>query len=238
MNRGQRWSPAVLATVLLAVPSAMSNAETQSATIGVAASITPSAEGGVGTVFQTLAPGSELHASETVRTGDAGKADLVFIDRTNLTVGPTSEVVLDQFVYDPVGSKGKVVLQTTRGAFRFVTGTQDHSAYQINTPYGSLGVRGTAFNCEVKPKGEKRQPGGCDIKCKVESGAVNFSSGGQEHTVTQGKTFCLAGGVYSESGGGGPTRAGGSTTGGIGSGGGGCTSKTVIVNGSPVTIPC
>ena len=239
MNRCQRWTPAVLLTaVLFAVPWTMSNAETQSATIGVAASITPSAEGGVGTVFQTLAPGSELHASETVRTGDAGKADLVFIDRTNLTVGPTSEVLLDQFVYDPVGSKGKVVLQTTRGAFRFVTGTQDHSAYQINTPYGSLGVRGTAFNCEVKPKGEKRQPGGCDIKCKVESGAVNFSSGGQEHTVTQGRTFCLAGGVYSETGGGGPTRAGGSTTGGIATGGGGCTSQTVIVNGSPVTIPC
>src|SRR6516225_7854988 len=163
----QRWTPALLVTVLVAVTLTKASAETQSATIGVAASITPSAEGGVGTVFQTLAPGSELRASETVRTGDAGKADLVFIDRTNLTVGPASEVVLDKFVYDPVGSSGKVVLQTTRGAFRFVTGTQDHSAYQINTPYGSLGVRGTAFNCEVKPTGEKRQPGGCDIKCKV-----------------------------------------------------------------------
>src|SRR6516164_817640 len=179
MNRCLRWTPAVLVTVLFAVPMT-ANTEPRSATIGVAASITPSAEGGVGTVFQTLAPGSELHASETVRTGDAGKADLVFIDRTNLTVGPTSEVLLDQFVYDPVGSKGKVVLQTTRGAFRFVTGTQDHSAYQLNTPYGSLGVRGTAFNCEVKPKEEKRPEGGCDLKCTVESGSVNVSSGGQQ----------------------------------------------------------
>ena len=191
MNRCPRWTPAVLLTaVLFAVPWTMSNAETQSATIGVAASITPSAEGGVGTVFQTLAPGSELHASETVRTGDAGKADLVFIDRTNLTVGPTSEVVLDKFVYDPVGSSGKVVLQTTRGAFRFVTGTQDHSAYQINTPYGSLGVRGTALTCEVKPEGEKSQiQGGCDLKCTVESGSINF----QGHTVNQGQTFCQTG---------------------------------------------
>ena len=105
MTRCQRWTPALLATVLFAVPSTTGNAETRSA-IGVAASITPSAEGGVGTAFSTLTPGSELHASETVRTGDAGKADLVFIDRTNLTVGPTSEVVLDKFVYDPVGNKG------------------------------------------------------------------------------------------------------------------------------------
>src|SRR5262245_18071642 len=133
MNRCQRWTPAVLVrAVLVAVPWTMSSAETQSATIGVAASISPSAEGGSGNAFQTLAPGSELHANETVRTGSAGKADLVFIDRTNLTVGPTSEVVLDKFVYDPVGNKGKVVLQASRGAFRFVTGTQDHSAYQLN----------------------------------------------------------------------------------------------------------
>src|SRR5215831_6282201 len=168
MTRCLRWTPAVLVTVLFAVPMT-ANAETRSAAIGVAASITPSAESGAGTVFQTLAPGSELHANETVRTGNAGKADLVFVDRTNLTVGPTSEVVLDKFVYDPVGNKGKVVIQATRGAFRFATGTQDHSAYQLNTPYGSLGVRGTAFTCEVKSKdkdrGQKQQIAGCDIKC-------------------------------------------------------------------------
>jgi len=196
MNRCLRWTPALLVTVLFAVPMT-ANAE-PSAAIGVAASITPSAESGVGTVFQTLAPGSELHASETVRTGDAGKADLVFVDRTNLTVGPTSEVVLDKFVYDPVGSSGKVVLQTTRGAFRFVTGTQDHSAYQIKTPYGSLGVRGTAFTCEVRPKGLNKalpsQMAGCDVKCTVESGAVEaMTPGGNRRTFTAGQTFCQTG---------------------------------------------
>ena len=141
MNSCQRWTPAFLLVAgLLAAQATTCNAEPRSATIGVAASVTPSAEGGVGTVFQMLKPGSELQTSETVRTGDAGQADLVFIDRTNLSVEPTSEVVLDKFVYDPVGSSGKVVLQTNRGAFRFVTGTQDNSAYQLQTPYGTLNV--------------------------------------------------------------------------------------------------
>jgi hypothetical protein len=44
---------------------------------------------------------------------------------------------------DPSGAKSSVVFKATRGAFRFVTGTQDHRAYSVNTPYGSLGVRGT-----------------------------------------------------------------------------------------------
>jgi ferric-dicitrate binding protein FerR (iron transport regulator) len=225
MNRCQRWTPALLLMVLVAVQSTTSNAETRSATIGVAASITPSAEGGIGTVFQTLATGSELHANETVRTGDAGKADLVFIDRTNLTVGPTSEVVLDKFVYDPVGSSGKVVLQTTRGAFRFVTGTQDHSAYQINTPYGSLGVRGTTFNCEVKPKGQKQQIAGCDVKCTVESGEIDITSrSGNKRTAKAGQTVCLSGNNISVASAEGPHSIGGPTGGG-GPSGGGCVPK-------------
>src|SRR5947207_9524314 len=189
MTTSPSWTPALLVTIVFAVSSTTGNAETRAAAIGVASSITPSAESGTGTAFQTLAPGSELHANETVRTGDAGKADLVFVDRTNLSVGPTSEVKLDKFVYDPVGTKGKVVIQATRGAFRFATGTQDHSAYQLNTPYGSLGVRGTAFTCEVKPKGQKQQIAGCDIKCTVESGAVEATtSGGNKRTFTAGQT--------------------------------------------------
>ena len=236
MNRCQRWTPALLLTaVLFAVQSTPSSAETRPAAIAVAKSITPSAEGGTGTVFSTLAPGSELHASETVRTGDAGKADLVFIDRTNLTVGPTSEVVLDKFVYDPVGNKGKVVLQASRGAFRFVTGTQDHSVYQLNTPYGSLGVRGTAFTCEVKPKGQKQQQqiAGCDIKCTVESGSVEAATlGGKKKTFTAGQTFCQSGeNLALTSAGGGPTTV--STSGGSSSGGGGCVEQQ-----TPVVIPC
>jgi FecR protein len=136
MNRSDKWTFALLVMVLLAIQSAASWAETR---IGVAASTKPNADGVVGASSQSLSAGSEVFANETVRTGNLGQADLVFLDQTNLTVGPTSEVLLDKFVYDQPGSKGNVVFQATRGAFRFVTGTQDHRAYAINTPYGSLG---------------------------------------------------------------------------------------------------
>src|SRR5262249_46863164 len=144
--------------------------------------------------------------------------------------GPTSEVVLDKFVYDPVGNKGKVVVQTTRGAFRFVTGTQDHSAYQINTPYGSLGVRGTEFTCEVKPKEQKRQINGCDIKCTVVSGAVEATtSTGNRQTFQAGQSFCQAGGMFVASGGAPPPPPPPPAS----PPGGGC-----VPQGTPVVIPC
>ena len=136
MARFHRWPLGLLLVGLLALQSAASWAETR---IGVAASTKANADGITAGNSQALSPGSELYANETVRTGNLGQADLVFVDQTNLTVGPTSEVLLDKFVYDQTGAKGNVVFQATRGAFRFVTGTQDHRAYAVNTPYGSLG---------------------------------------------------------------------------------------------------
>jgi hypothetical protein len=188
----QRWAPALLLLGLLAVQSSAADAESR---IGTATSTRPDAEGVIGASSQALSPGTELYANETVRTGNVGRADLVFLDNTNLTVGPTSEVKLDKFVYDRTGSSGKVVLQATRGAFRFVTGSQDHRAYKVETPYGSLGVRGTIVEVVLKPKGEKRHlcPNGrlpesgqrCEAECDA---VVRLVEGkGATYTTTAGR---------------------------------------------------
>jgi hypothetical protein len=183
MNSCQKWTPALLGFVVLAMQPAVSFAETR---IGVASSIKPNADGVVAGSSQSLAPGSELYANETVRTGNLGQADLVFVDKTNLTVGPTSEVLLDKFVYDPTGAQGKVVLQMTRGAFRFVTGTQDHRAYAVNTPYGSLGVRGTVVEVVVQEKTKgKPRPDECTTRVRLVEGA------GASFTTSSGKTARL-----------------------------------------------
>jgi hypothetical protein len=140
--------PALALAILFAMQSAVTNAEPR---IGRAASTRPSVEaiGAGGT--QPLSAGSEIYANQTIRTGNRGKADLVFLDSTNLGVGPASEVRLDKFEYDPTGASGSVVLQAKRGSFRFVTGSQAKHAYQFNTPQGTLGVRGTRVETEVNP---------------------------------------------------------------------------------------
>ncbi|MGB3582666.1 MAG: hypothetical protein WBA40_16380, partial [Roseiarcus sp.] len=46
-----------------------------------------------------LVTGDSVFRNETVRTGADSNARLVFLDSTNLGVGPTSSVKLDQFVY-------------------------------------------------------------------------------------------------------------------------------------------
>jgi hypothetical protein len=107
--------------------------------IGSANSVKPDASG---SVSGTLSSGSGVHANENIKTGDQGQAGLHFNDQSKLHVGPSSNVRLDKFVYDPnKGTKG-IVLDATKGAFRFSTGAQGRGDTKIKTPYGSLGVRG------------------------------------------------------------------------------------------------
>ena len=133
-----KWIPASVLAALFAMQSAACNAEPR---IGTAVSTRPTVEAVADGNTRTLSDGSEIYANQTVRTGNRGMADLVFIDSTNLNVGPMSEVRLDKFVYDPTGSSGSVVLQARRGAFLFATGSQAKRAYQFNTPHGTLGVQ-------------------------------------------------------------------------------------------------
>ena len=114
----------------------------QDPTIGNAVATKNKVEGVVGSTTQSIAKGTNVYSNEVVRTGDASVADLKFLDETTMSIGPISEIRLDKFVYDPNGTSGSVVIEATKGAFRFVTGKQDKKAYQIKTPYGTLGIRG------------------------------------------------------------------------------------------------
>jgi hypothetical protein len=131
----RNWIPALVLGGLFALASTASNAQA----IGNATSVRPQAEGSRSGV---LSGGSEVYSKETVRTGTSGLADFQFKDSSKLKMGPSSNVRLDKFVYDPNKSTGTVAIQATRGTFRFVTGSQNSKAYHVKTPYGTLGIRG------------------------------------------------------------------------------------------------
>jgi hypothetical protein len=76
-----RWMSASLLTALIALQTAVCNAEPR---IGTTASARPKADAVWGENTRALSAGSEIYANQTVRTGNRGKADLVFIDNTIL----------------------------------------------------------------------------------------------------------------------------------------------------------
>ena len=129
--------------------------------IGVASAVSNRVESVVGGGARPLSVGGDVFARQMVRTGEASAAQLLFLDETSLSIGPSSEVTLDRFVYDPNRGSGNVVLNATRGAFRFVSGSQQPSSYQIRTPVATIGVRGTIFDCYItqRPQGTQTPPG-------------------------------------------------------------------------------
>jgi outer membrane immunogenic protein len=118
--------------------------------IGSASSIQNRVEGIIGDGTQTIAAGGSVFQNERVRTGEMSQAQFVFLDRTNLGVGPKSEVTLNEFVYNPNRGSGKIVIEAGRGVFRFVTGSQNPRNYEIKTPIATIGVRGTEFQLLVE----------------------------------------------------------------------------------------
>jgi len=97
-----------------------------------------------------LSVGDSVYRNEVVRTGADSLAKLVFLDSTNLAVGPTSRIVLDRFVYEGDPSAEKVAVGLAKGVFRFTTGNLDKRAYTITTPTAAIGVRGTVLDIDVR----------------------------------------------------------------------------------------
>ena len=130
---GRLW---ISALVALATASTVAKAQTG---IGTTQSVKPDASSNVA---GALSPGSIVHANETLKTGSSGQAGLQFNDESNLSVGSSSQVRLDKFVYDPNKGTGGMAIEATRGTFRFSTGAQNKGEVKIKTPYGVIGTRG------------------------------------------------------------------------------------------------
>ena len=97
-----------------------------------------------------LTAGEDVFRNEIVKTGVDFTAKLVFLDSTNLGVGPVSRVTLDQFVYVGEANGQKMAVNLAKGVFRFTTGKLDKNAYIISTPSAAIGVRGTVLDIGVQ----------------------------------------------------------------------------------------
>jgi hypothetical protein len=146
-----RISLLLFGLALLWGTAASSQAMGQGATrIGAAKAIENDVEGRLGKSVHKLVVGSEVFQNQLVRTGKASTARLQFLDETDLSLSPFTQVSLDRFVYDPDKKTGRVVLNVPRGLVRFVTGSLEKQSYTIRTPIATIGVRGTTFELLVR----------------------------------------------------------------------------------------
>jgi hypothetical protein len=91
----------------------------------------------------TLSVGTSIVVKERVKTSAAGSTQILFPDQSSLNVGANSDMVIDEYYYDPNAQTGNIVASATKGVLRYVGGQISHtSGATITTPSAVLGIRG------------------------------------------------------------------------------------------------
>lgn len=109
--------------------------------------------------FATMPLGSSLSLAQTkiaaagdrVNTAGTGK-QILFRDNTSVKAGTDTTVAVRRANYDTESGKEKIVIEVTKGAFRYVTGDAAGS-HTVKTPQATVGVRGTVIEGFVDIRG-------------------------------------------------------------------------------------
>ncbi len=118
----------------------------------------------------SLVKGDDVFVADTVRTGVAARAQLLLQDGARLAIRPESAIRIEEYVYQAADSSAapatsrsanRSVTRLLKGGLRTITGAigkDDEKAYEVRTPVGVLGIRGTDYmlvfcNADCRPAG-------------------------------------------------------------------------------------
>jgi hypothetical protein len=125
------------ALALLAFAALSSAASAQE--VGKASAVNPAATANM----RTITIGASITHKERIKTEAKGSVQLLFVDKTSMTIGPNSDLTIDEYVYNPNAGSGKLAATLSKGALRFVGGQISHSGdAEIKTASAVIGIRG------------------------------------------------------------------------------------------------
>jgi hypothetical protein len=99
--------------------------------------------------------GTAIEMNDTVVTARS-RAELTFVDKTQVRITEQSKLVIDDFVYDPRQGTGKLAMKMALGTARYASGQIAKNSPQnvaVTTPTATVAVRGTDFSMTVDELG-------------------------------------------------------------------------------------
>ena len=97
---------------------------------------------------ESLSNGSKIFFGDTIISKSKSNAQILFLDQTVLTLGEETELIIDEFVFDPNSQDGSFVSTVKTGTVKFITGQiskKNPDNLEVKVPAGTLGARGTEF---------------------------------------------------------------------------------------------
>lgn len=98
------------------------------------------------------AVGGALNVGDTIRTDRRASLGLTLKDDTMMSVGPDTELTLEEYLFEPARGDLKLGSRLGRGTLQYVSGSiarLQPDAVSVKTPTGTIGVRGTNFVVRV-----------------------------------------------------------------------------------------
>ena len=130
------------------------SAQAQDAVIGYVKTIEPSAQVVTGGVVEVASVGMALKLGQVLKTGRPGSLGITLKDNTSMSIGPDSELRLDDYLFAPAKDELKLGVRLAKGSMYFISGAiakLKPEAVTIKTPTGVIGVRGTQFLVKAVP---------------------------------------------------------------------------------------
>lgn len=136
-----------------------------------------------GSSQRLLAGGDPVSLMDLIGTSPSGVAQILFADESTLTVGPDSEVLIDEFVYDGAGS-GMLGMDISGGIVRYLGGhISKQDDVTLDTPHGTIGIRGGMVLVQVAG----------ETWAAHQFGIMTCSGGGEQEVVTESGFACIVG---------------------------------------------
>ena len=102
---------------------------------------------------RTASIGYSVFMDDLLTTGKTGAMGITFMDNTMISIGPDTEFVVDEFVYQPKDNALSFGSRMMRGTLHFVSGTiakLSPESVSVKTPVGTIGIRGTRFLVKIE----------------------------------------------------------------------------------------
>jgi hypothetical protein len=104
----------------------------------------------IGQERRKVLEGDDVYENDLIRTETASSARILFVDETDVNIGPAAALKLDRFVFNPDQSVRSLTVIANEGAIRWISGHSVSKAYEIKTPTALVRVHGTVFDLFVE----------------------------------------------------------------------------------------
>src|SRR5580693_20865 len=125
--------------------------------VGTATAVNPLSESTPpGGATGPLIVGAHIVHKERVHTTPAGTVQLLFTDKSSMSIAPNTDIVIDEYVYNPDTKSGNMLVSLTKGTLRYVGGQLSHQGEaSITTSAATIGIRGGTVTVIQGPGGTK-----------------------------------------------------------------------------------